>query len=134
MQYQHKNHHAITYNGETKTPNEWARDPRVKVSNATIVRRKNKGASDAEALFGAKKTHTGIPYVDKRPPKTQFKHQRSNAITLTIRGIKKTATEWSREPGCKVCDGTIRARLRLGWDHELAVFEPPRSTAKKFAA
>jgi hypothetical protein len=55
----YKGHHAITFDGETKTPNEWARDPRVNVSNFTIVRRKKAGASDFEALFAEKKTHNG---------------------------------------------------------------------------
>lgn len=123
-QHLHRDHHAITYDGETKTPNEWARDPRVKVSNGTIVRRKKAGMSDYEALFSEKQTHNGKITVDKRPPKTQFKHQRSNAIALTINGVTKTAMEWSREPGCTVSDGAIRVRFRLGWDHEKAVFAP----------
>jgi hypothetical protein len=125
-QHLHEGHHAITFDGETKTPNEWARDPRVNVSNATIVRRKKLGASDFEALFGRKKTHNGNVYVDKRSPKTQFKHERSNSIALTINGVTKTAMEWSREPGCTVSDGAIRMRFRLGWDHERAVFAPPK--------
>lgn len=49
--------HKVSFAGEEKTPNEWARDPRVCVSNATIIRRKLAGATDADALFAPKKTH-----------------------------------------------------------------------------
>jgi hypothetical protein len=122
----YKNHHAITYDGETKTPSEWARDPRVKIAGHTIMVRKRRGMSDYDALFGEKKTHNGKITVDKRPPKTQFKHQRSNAIALTINGVTQTAQEWSRDPGCTVCDATIRMRFRQGWDHERAVFAPAK--------
>lgn len=125
-QHEAKGHHAITFGGETKTPNEWARDPRVKVSNGTIVRRKKAGASDYEALFGEKRTHNGnLPRPE--PRKTQFKYERSNAIALTINGVTKTAMEWSREPGCTVTDGAIRFRVRQGWPHDKAVFAPPRA-------
>lgn len=64
-----KNAAAITFNGEAKTANEWARDPRVSVSGATITRRKRAGMSDEDALFLRKLTHTSRP--TKRPPKTE---------------------------------------------------------------
>lgn len=51
--------HKITFEGETKTPFEWMRDPRVNVSNATIIRRKKFGATDEQALFAPKLTHNG---------------------------------------------------------------------------
>jgi len=56
----HKGHRSITFDGETKTPNEWSKDPRVNVSNSTIARRKGQGATDFDALFGEKKTHKNI--------------------------------------------------------------------------
>lgn len=57
--YEHKGHHSLTFDGETKTPNEWTRDPRVSVSNTTIIRRKKMGMSDFDALFSKKLTHNG---------------------------------------------------------------------------
>lgn len=48
---------AISYEGETKTPHEWGRDPRVSLSGAQIRRRKKAGMSDEDALFAPKKTH-----------------------------------------------------------------------------
>lgn len=123
-QHQAKGRYAITFDGETKTPAEWARDPRVKVAGHTIMVRKRNGMSDHDALFSPKQTHTGFR---KPPPPPKPKHHRSNAIALTINGVTKTAMEWSREPGCTVCDGTIRMRLKQGWDHERAVFEPAKA-------
>ena len=125
-QYLRKGRYAITFEGETKTPKEWTRDPRVKVSNATIMRRKEMGASDYEALFGEKRTHNGKKPVPA-PRKTNFKYERSNAVALTINGVTKTAMEWSREPGCTVTDGAIRFRVRQGWPHDKAVFAPPKA-------
>jgi hypothetical protein len=54
-----KNAIAITFDGETKTPYEWARDSRVSVSGGQIRNRKKAGMSDEEALFGPKRTHNG---------------------------------------------------------------------------
>ena len=48
---------AITWNGETKTPNEWANDDRVNVSRGAIVHRLKRGMSVEDALFSEKITH-----------------------------------------------------------------------------
>lgn len=48
---------AITYQGVTKTPHEWARDPRISLSGGQIRIRKKQGMSDEDALFAPKKTH-----------------------------------------------------------------------------
>lgn len=50
---------AITFEGETKTPHEWSRDPRISVSGGQIRLRKKAGMSDFDALFAPKKTHNG---------------------------------------------------------------------------
>lgn len=48
---------ALTFEGVTKTPHEWSRDPRVKVASTTIRLRKAAGMSDEDALFAPKVTH-----------------------------------------------------------------------------
>jgi len=120
--YLHKGHRGITFDGETKTANEWARDPRVSIAGHVIAQRKNRGMSDYDALFTPKMTHNG----KRPPPPPKPKYSRSNAVALTINGVTKTAMEWSREPGCTVTDGAIRMRFRLGWDHDRAVFAPAK--------
>lgn len=49
----------IEYEGARLTAYEWARQPGVRVSGATILRRKRAGMSDSEALFAPKSTHKG---------------------------------------------------------------------------
>jgi hypothetical protein len=49
----------ITFGGETKTSNEWARDPRVSISSVQIRNRKRQGMSDEDALFAPKQSHNG---------------------------------------------------------------------------
>lgn len=120
-------HWAITFDGETKTPAEWERDPRVSVTGGTIKRRKAKGMSDCDALFSEKITHNGNPYIDRRPKKTNAKHERSNSLPITIDGVTLTAAEWSRDIRCFVTENTILNRVRSGWGHFDAVFSKPRS-------
>lgn len=59
---------AITFAGETKTPHEWAKDPRVSLSGSQIRHRKKTGMSDEEALFAPKRTHNG-----KSPEKAAYR-------------------------------------------------------------
>ena len=49
----------IEFEGRLDTATNWARDPRVKVSGATIRHRKAAGMSDFDALFAPKVTHKG---------------------------------------------------------------------------
>ena len=127
-----KTNHAITYGGVTMTPTEWARQPNVKLSGNSIVRRIKNGATVEEALFGEKKTHNGKKKTDNRKRKTSAKHERKNAISITIGGVTMTSAEWSRHKECNVTDGAIRARVKLGWDPYDAVFRKAhvRSSAK----
>lgn len=113
---------ALTFDGATKTAHEWAADPRVKVAGNTIRLRKRAGMTDEDALFGQKKTHNGNPYVDNRPKKTNFKHERSNAVRIEIDGRVLTAAEWSRHPDCQVGASGIIWRVRQGWAGKDAVF------------
>lgn len=124
-----KSAHAVTFDGETKTPSEWARDPRVSVSGSTIIRRICSGMSDEDALFGKKATHNGNKIKPSRR-KTAFAHERKNSISLTIDGVTLTAAEWSRDPKCSVTDGAIRLRVASGWNDRDAVFKPGRLAKK----
>jgi len=51
--------HSLTYNGITKTPQEWAREPWVNVSGSAIRHRMRRGMSDYDCLFAPKITHNG---------------------------------------------------------------------------
>lgn len=122
--------HKLTLYGETKTPSEWARDPRINVASTTILLRKRRGFSDEEALLSPKQTHNGKipkPYV----PKTQAKHERSNAVAITVNGVTKTAAEWAREPGVTVGAAGLIWRIRSGWSPERAVYQPGRFAIAK---
>lgn len=48
---------SITFDGQTKTAEEWSRDVRVSVPGSCIRQRKSRGLSDFDALFMKKKTH-----------------------------------------------------------------------------
>jgi hypothetical protein len=121
-EYMRKGRIAVTYDGETKTPNEWARDPRISVSGASIKRRKRQGMSDYDSLFSPKITHNGkLPVKKPTPPK----YTRKNSISLEWMGEKKTPAEWARDPRVFVSDGTIRNRFRSGLSVEECLFSPP---------
>ncbi|WP_230953529.1 HNH endonuclease signature motif containing protein [Burkholderia cepacia] len=122
----------LTIGGVTKTAAAWSRDSAVTVCYATILKRKAKGLSDYEAVFGEKKTHNGKKAV-KPPPKMRIAHERSNAIALTVNGVTKTAAEWAREERCTVSESAIRQRFRAGWTHDRAVFDPPKKVMNKKA-
>lgn len=110
---------CLTIDGVSDTPEGWSR--RVGgISGAQIrYRKKRLGMSDYDAVYSEKITHNGkLPIKKPRPPA----HTRKNAIVITIDGITQTAMEWSRHPECVVSDGSIRARIKAGWDHGEAVF------------
>ena len=52
-----KGRHSISFDGLTKTPEEWARDERVNVAGYVIRRRIASGMSVYDALFSPRKTH-----------------------------------------------------------------------------
>ncbi len=102
---------VITCFGETKTANEWARDKRVSVSNATISRRKRCGMTDYDCLFSPKITHNGkVPVKKPTPPK----YTRKNSIAIEWEGETKTPSEWAADPRVSLSDGTIRSRAKAG--------------------
>ena len=56
-QHTKKSSMAVSFDGVTQTPAEWARDSRVSVTGKTIALRKISGMSDFDALFAPKLTH-----------------------------------------------------------------------------
>ena len=115
----------IEFEGKRDTSTNWARDPRVKVSGNTIRLRKAAGMTDAEALFSDKVTHNGRRKAPA-PRKTNHKHERSNAVAITIEGVTMSAAEWSRTDGAVVTENTIISRVRSGWDPVEALITPGR--------
>ncbi|WP_146136069.1 HNH endonuclease signature motif containing protein [Pseudomonas fluorescens] len=116
--------HKITIDGVSKTPQEWSREPEVKVSGNTIILRKKSGMSDFDAVFAPKITHNGRKPLPP-PRKTNHKHERSNAVAITIEGHTMTASEWCREPEVTVSVRSIVNRIREGLDPIEAVFARP---------
>lgn len=118
----------IEYGGKKETATGWARDPRVSIAGNTIARRIKNGMTVEQALFGRKLTHNGKPKVDNRPRKTQQKHERKNAIAISIEGFTLTAAEWSREPGVTATEASLVNRAKAGWLPVDAVFTKPRGS------
>lgn len=111
---------VLVVGDERKTLAEWSRDSRVSVCVKTIIERKKRGVSDAEALFGKKRTHNGNRTERKRPYRPILKHEHA--------GLRLTLAEWSRQPGVTVSDATLHNRLRAGWSLEAALFTPATDT------
>lgn len=127
-EYMRKGRMAISFNGETKTPNEWAKDQRVSVSGSSIKRRKRQGMSDYDSLFSPKMTHNGkLPVKKPTPPK----YTRKNSIAIEWNGEKKTPSEWASDPRVNLSDGTIRSRAKAGMSAEECLFNPATRSGKK---
>lgn len=51
-------------------------------------------------------------------------HTKKGRSSITLNGVTKTASEWSRDPRVKISATTILFRLRNGMDVESALFAP----------
>lgn len=127
-EYLRKGRIALTFDGETKTANEWARDPRVNVTNTTITRRKREGMSDFDCLFSPKVTHNGNQPVKKPTPP---KYTRKNSIAIEWGGEKKTPSEWANDPRVNLTDNTIRSRAKAGMSAYDCLFKPASRTGSR---
>lgn len=116
----------IEFEGRRDTATAWARDSRVSVSGKTILLRKAAGMTDSEALFSDKVTHNGRRKAPAQR-KTNHKHERSNAIAITIEGVTDTLAAWSRIPGVAVTERAIANRINSGWSPIEALFTPART-------
>ncbi|TQC75559.1 HNH endonuclease signature motif containing protein [Pantoea dispersa] len=78
-----KRRHAITFGGETKTPAEWSRDPRVRVSHATIIRRIKCGMAVEDALFSQKVTHRSTKAKTRQPAYGEYQGPKQDHTAST---------------------------------------------------
>lgn len=93
----------LTIDGVEKTMAQWARES-GRIAEV-IYQRLNRGWSPRDAVF-------------KEPEYTPP----TDTGYYTIDGETKTLLEWSKESGIK--KGTLRMRIRRGWDIKSAVFYP----------
>lgn len=93
----------ICHNGESMCVADWSR--RIGISAGTIFARLNKGWDIERTL--------------KQPVEV---HSRSRFHNITYNGETMNVAQWARKIGIKV--GTLRARLRKGWDIEKALTTP----------
>lgn len=49
-------------------------------------------------------------------------HSYDHCLAVTVNGVTKTPTEWSREPGVEVTAATIRKRIKDGYSHHDALY------------
>lgn len=64
---------------------------------------------------------------------TQNQNTRQN-VWITAFGETKTRIEWMKDPRCRVCLGTYRARIARGWDVEWAISAPLNSREASWSA
>ena len=76
--------YAITWDGETKTPEEWARDPRINLLGSTIRHRKHRGMPDYDCLFAPKITHNGSVEHKNRRHEYDERYRAKKASRLAL--------------------------------------------------
>jgi len=54
-------------------------------------------------------------------------HTRKNSMAVTVDGVTKTPTEWSRHPECFVSHSTIKRRILSGMNPKDAVFRKSKT-------
>jgi len=75
---------VLSFGGVEMTANEWARDPRVRITSQTIRRRKLLGMSDEDALFAPKITHV-LTKAKKPAPRIVYDDPRDNQELKDLR-------------------------------------------------
>lgn len=99
----------IEFNGESKSPTEWARQIGLNKGDV-IVKRLKRGWTVEQAL-------TLKPNTDLKKKKTSGSFK---PLNIELNGVTKTITEWARERGYKDAS-IIHQRLRRGWPIEEAL-------------
>ena len=91
----------ITAFGETKSPEEWAKDQRCTVRAPSLVIRIKNGLSPEAAITSANRTGVYEAFGDR-----------------------KTLAEWEQDPRCTLTAGGLRVRLQRGMNLEEALTKP----------
>lgn len=112
------NNHRETYEGETKTLAEWARDPRCQVHYDLLDGRLRQGWNFARAFT------TPVIKPKATPPAENVSPARTPCY-WTYMEETKTLADWVRDPRCRVTPGTITERLSRGWSFHEALTTPP---------
>lgn len=94
--------------GETKAVGDWARDARCAVSDELLRSRIAGGWHPEEAMTEPIKSHA---------PRKRL---------LSAFGETKAIADWAEDRRCAVLLGTLRKRLREGWEAEKALTTPRR--------
>lgn len=99
--------------GEKKTAIQWSEDPRCKVTYGGLRNRLNR---DKVYWSDIEKAISTPPTVRK-----QNKSNRVDARMVFAFGEEKSLAMWLVDERCIADEGTIRLRLRKGWDAEKAI-------------
>lgn len=95
--------------GELKGPTQWSRDRRCSVSLRTLILRLRGKWEPEEAI------ETPAMHDSKAPDK----------IIISAFDERKSVSNWSRDPRCKVTLVSLVRRLRRGLSPKLAITSPP---------
>jgi len=94
--------------GETRTVGDWAKDARCRISDELLRSRIANGWHPEDAMT----TPLGVG--------------RERRTWLTAFGETKAVADWAEDRRCAVLLGTLRKRLREGWEAEKALTTPRR--------
>lgn len=113
----------ITAFGETKTPGQWARDPRCTVTAPTLNERIEMGMNPELAITAKPRE------ANRKESGTRQLGQPREAF-----GETKTLRDWCADSRCVVTQVQVLDRLRYGWELERALMTPKLSRAECIAA
>ena len=102
-------HQNLAAFGDVKSLADWANDPKCCVDSFTLAQRVEQGWSLEIALTTDPK---GLQRVSQ--------YTRIEAL-----GQTQLLKDWAKDPRCNVEIGTLRARIRAGWEPEKAITAPP---------
>lgn len=96
--------------GERMTLKDWSKDPRCVVTYGSLQKRVSGGKPLEQAMT------TPADTIHRAGPK-------DDRIWLAF-GEGKTLAQWTKDPRCAVCRGTLQRRLEEGVDPETAITSP----------
>jgi len=107
----------ITAWNERKALRNWLKDPRCKVSHATLFYRIKQGFNPEEAIS---------------TPAEQRKEKPEDGLYEAF-GEKKRIVDWVEDPRCSVSYRTLLGRIFIGWDIERSILERKVDQKKEFS-